>query len=75
MGAGVVTEDISTNTWQGKKPTMDLEELEEGRIFEPTETVAWILGNSDYSEVRQAKPQYKDIPQAPEDVKRMEEFF
>ena len=56
MGAGVVTEVISTNTWQGKKPTMDLEELEEGRIFEPTETVAWILGNSDYSEVRLAKP-------------------
>ena len=29
MGAGVVTEAISTNTWQGKKPTMDLEELED----------------------------------------------
>lgn len=75
MGAGVVSEDVSISTWGGKKPSLDLEELEDGRIFEPTETVAWLIGISNYDEVRQVKPAYLDIDQAPKDVARMEDFF
>lgn len=43
--------------------------------------IAWLIGNQNYSRVRNApkdqdpKPGFKDLTQVPEDIKKMEELF
>ena len=40
--------------------------------FEPKQTVAWLIGNSDYSNVRKQKPGVEDVTQAIKDLELME---
>ena len=50
--------------------------MQEKRYFEPTESIAWLIGNSDYFNLREAGIlEIENIPQAHEDVVQMIEFF
>ena len=48
MGASHNGEDF-----KGKKPELNKDDLKKGRIFQATRVVIWLIGNSDYSNVRE----------------------
>ena len=43
MGASGSSEEVKS-AWRGKKYEVDSDEERDGRIFKPTETIAWIIG-------------------------------
>ena len=61
----------------GTKPKQNEQFRKEGRYFVPTEKVAWLIGNTDYSSVRigTGDQRWKDIAQAHMDVNGMSVLF
>jgi hypothetical protein len=40
--------------FEGKKAVKDPELFKKGCYFEPTDTIAWLIGNTDYNQLRMA---------------------
>ena len=75
MGATNSTATVRA-TYQGVKPKKNPQDVAKNRIFVPTQTIALLIGNSQYEDVRKAgKTGYVDINQAPQDLERMSKFF
>ncbi len=55
--------------------------MDSSKDFEPKRTIAWLIGNENYSNVRTApadkepKPDYADLTQVPKDIETMSSFF
>ena len=75
MGATNSTASVRP-TYKGEKPKKNPQDVAKDRLFVPTLTIALLIGNSKYEEVRKAgKTGYVDIDQAPQDLERMSKFF
>lgn len=63
MGAADSTVKVDKITkYDGKDPKRSEKDINDGRYFEPTLAIAWLIGNSKYDNVRKAgKTAYLDI--------------
>lgn len=81
MGVSNSSGSVSANStdakYTGPKPIQDPYHVKNKHYFEPTYNIAWLIGNTDYSNVRMATgiPTWKDITQAYQDVSQMNELF
>lgn len=54
MGATQSAVNVAPNkrTYKTKKPELDKSAVKAGNVFVPTETVAWVIANSEYDKLR-----------------------